>query len=99
MLEDVLQLGKEGLLVDELQALEVQEVGFQLLLHAGDHLEDAEGEVSSDDRGYLQGTFEVLLQTVHAGGDDALDAIGHLDLGGGFGEGEGVVLLADGPIL
>ena len=76
VLEDVLQLGEELLLVDELQALEVHEMGFEVLPHAGDGLENAEGEVPADHRGHLHGSFQVLLEPVDPGGDDPLDLSG-----------------------
>ena len=69
--------GKSRLLVDELQALEVEEVGFQLLPHPGDGLQDAEGEVPADHRGHLHDPLQVLLQPVHPGGDDPLDGVGN----------------------
>jgi len=58
------------------------EMGLQVSLHAGYSLEDGEGEVPADDGGDLKGSFEVLLQAIHAGRDDPLDGIGDLDLGG-----------------
>ena len=81
VLEDVFQLREEALFIDELQALEVEQVGFELLSHAGDGLQDAKGELPADHRGHLHDPLEVLLQPVHAGGDDPLDGVGHLDLG------------------
>ena len=91
--------GKEALLVDELQALQVEEVDFQVLPHAGDHLQDAEGEVPPDDGGELHGPLQVLLQSIHAGRDDPLDGVGDLDVGGLLVENETMILLLDGAVL
>ena len=82
MFEDVLQLRKQALLVDKLQSLKVNEIGFELLSHSGDGVEDAVGKVSPDDGSHLHGPLEVILQAVHAGSDDPLNGIGHLDIGG-----------------
>ena len=99
VLEDVLELGEEAFLVDELEALEVEEMGFQPFLHLGDRLEDAEGELTADDGGNLHDPFQVLLQAVHAGRDDPLDRIGDLDVGRFSVEQVAIVLLFDRAVL
>ena len=81
VLEDILELGEEPLLVDELQALEVEEVGLQLFLHLRDGLEDTEGELPADDGGDVHDPFQALVEAVDTGGDDPLDGVGDLDVG------------------
>jgi len=99
MLEDVLKLREERFLMDELQSLKVQEMGFQFLPHAGDCLKDPEGKFPADDGCHLHDPLEALLQTVDASGDDPLDRIRDLKFRGLPGQGIAVSPPFNGAVL
>ena len=80
VLEHVLQVGKQRLLVDELQGLEVVQGVLQPLPDVGDAPEQAGSELAADHRRGLDGALPPLLQAVVAarGIHGALFAVGVL---------------------
>ena len=73
MLEDILDFGKRGLLVEKLFALERGKEAIEFVFGLGDHLADqTQRELPPDDRELLQQGFLVWREAVDAGGQHAL---------------------------
>ncbi len=58
MFEDVFQLREKALLMDELQSLKVEQIGFEFFSQPGDRLQDAKGKVPTDYGCNLHGPHE-----------------------------------------
>lgn len=82
MFEDIFQLGEKPFFIDKLQTLKVQEMGLKLFLHLRDGLKDTKGKFSSNNRSHMHDPFKAFIQAVNTGGDDSLNGIGNLDIGG-----------------
>ena len=95
VLEDVLELRFAGLLPDELQGLE----RLQILVEGGFRLrqgvKDAVEEAPADDGRQTEHLFQLLVQAVDAGHDDALQGVRDADLRGPLGDLPPAVLVGD----
>jgi hypothetical protein len=85
MLEEVLHLRKRGLFVEKLLALERGKQAIQFLFGLGDDLLDqAYGELPTNDRELLQQGFLVWCEAVNTRGKNALYGRGNMEVGQGF---------------
>ncbi len=80
MLEDVFQFRKKTLLVNELQALKIEEMGFEILFHLCDSKKDAKDKVLANDGCHLHGPLQVIFQSIHPGRNYPLDGIRYLNI-------------------
>ena len=51
----------------KLKTLQVQEIGFEFFVHAGDGFKDAVGKISADYRCDLHGALDIVLQPINSG--------------------------------
>jgi hypothetical protein len=80
VLEDVGRLLGFGLLVDELQPLQLQQVRVDPARAFPDRPEQPERELTPEDRRRLEHASGPLVESVHPRGEDALHGIRHGDL-------------------
>ncbi len=72
---------------------------FELFSHSCYGLEDRKSEILSDNRCYLHGSFELVLQPVHATRNDSVNGIWNLNLVHFSAEDIAIVDLLNGAVL
>jgi hypothetical protein len=99
VLEHVGQLGEEGLLIDQLDGLEVAKEPLGLAADVGDPVEQASRELAPDDRGQLKALLGCLVEPVDPRGDHVLNRLWDHDLLEASGQDVSRPFAADGPHL
>ena len=79
--EYVCQFREKAVLIDEFQALQCKQGGFEFLLHVHNGMQDAIGKIPANYRGHLHGPLDVVFQPVHTCGNNALNRVRDINMG------------------
>ena len=99
VLEHIGQFGKECLLVDQLDGLQIPQELLRSLTEVSDPVEEAAGELAPDDRGELQRLLGRIRKPVDPRHDDVLNRVGNDDLVETLCEDVTIVRAPNGPDL